>query len=144
LNYKDEWWGLGLEGGLDTQWGLGSGFSLFGNISGAILYGFHDIDFKDKDAPRQRNTNGKGEVIDLDSSYRISHPILDLMMGLRYDHMFYNDRFHLGLQLGWEHHIYFSQNQFPVFTDNAAIGNFVSNQGDLSFQGWTIAARFDF
>jgi Legionella pneumophila major outer membrane protein precursor len=144
LKYKDEWWGLGLEGGLDTQWGLGSGFSLFGNICGAILYGFHDIDFKDKDIPRQRNTNHKGEFADLDNVYRISHPILDLMMGLRYDYMFYNDRFHLGFQLGWEHHIYFSQNQFPVFVDDAAVGTFVSNQGDLTFQGWAFAARFDF
>ena len=71
-------------------------------------------------------------------------PFLDMMAGLRYDHMFYNDRFHLGLQVGWEHHIYFSQNQFPVFVDDVSKGSFVSNQGDLTFQGWTFAARFDF
>jgi hypothetical protein len=144
LDYKDEWWGMGLEGGLDTQWGLGSGFSLFGNISGAILYGFHDIDFKDKNTPPQFNDNPKGVFVDMDYTYRVSHPIFDLMMGLRYDHMFYDDRFHLGLQLGWEHHIYFSQNQFPVFADDVSIGSFVQNQGDLTFQGWTLAARFDF
>lgn len=135
LEYKDKWWGLGLEGGLDTQWMLGCGWSLFGNMATAILYGFHDLDFKDEDSTR---------FVDLDDVYRISHPILDLQMGVRYDHMFANDRFHLGLQVGWEHHVYFSQNQFPVFTDSNAKGTFVQNQGDLTFQGWTFATRFDF
>ncbi len=144
VEYKDEWWGLGLEGGLDTQWGLGCGFSLFGNFAGAILYGFHDIDYRDTDKPPQANTTSKGKFANLDQSYRISHPIFDLMMGLRYDHMFCNDSFHLGLQVGWEHHIYFSQNQFPVFVDDVSLGDFISNQGDLAFQGWTVAARFDF
>jgi hypothetical protein len=144
VEYKDHWWGLGLEGGLDTQWGLGSGWSLFGNLTAAIIYGFHDIDMEDEDSPAQNNTNSRGEFVDLDNSFRISHPILDLLFGLRYDHMFSNDRFHLGLQLGWEHHVYFSQNQFPVFTDDISLGSFVANQGDLTLQGWTLGARFDF
>ncbi len=144
VEYKDNWWGLGLEGGLDTQWGLGSGWSLFGNLTGAIVYGFHAIDVDDVDSPAQNNTTSKGKFVDLDNSYRISHPILDLVMGLRYDHMFSNDRFHLGLQLGWEHHVYFSQNQFPVFVDDVSLGSIVSNQGDLTLQGWSIGARFDF
>lgn len=144
LSFKDEWWGIGLEGGLDTQWGLGAGFSIFGNIAGAIIYGFHDIDMRDIDSPAQVNTLPNGELVDLDESYRISHPIFDLMMGLRYDHMFFNDRFHLGLQIGWEHHVYFSQNQFPAFVNTPSIGTVVSNQGDLAFQGWTFAVRFDF
>ena len=144
VEYKDKWWGIGLEGGLDTQWGLGSGWSLFGNLTAAIVYGFHDLDVEDEDTPAQIRTNSKGQFVDLDSSYRVSHPILDIMMGLRYDHMFSNDQFHLGLQLGWEHHVYFSQNQFPVFVDDLNLGTVVSNQGDLTLQGWTLGARFDF
>lgn len=135
---KDHWYGIGLEGGLDTQWGLGCGWSLFGNLSAAILYGFHHIDFKTNDQPTDV------EFIDLKDSYRVSHPILDLAMGVRWDNMFYDDRLHLGLQVGWEHHIYFSQNQFPVFVNDPSIGVFASNQGDLALQGWTFSARFDF
>ncbi len=135
---KDRWFGIGLEGGLDTQWGLGNGWSIFGNLSAAILYGFHHIDYETKDKP------SNFEFVDLDYHYRVSHPTLDLSMGLRWDNMFDNDRFHLGLQLGWEHHIYFSQNQFPTFVDDVSLGSFVSNQGDLTFQGWTFSARFDF
>ena len=149
IEYKDEWWGIGLEGGLDTQWGLGSGWSLFGNMTGAILYGFHDIDVEDEVSPAVTisgyfTPTSKGTFVDMDNTYRVSHPILDIMMGLRYDRMFSNDQFHLGLQLGWEHHVYFSQNQFPVFVDDVNLGTIVSNQGDLTFQGWTLSARFDF
>lgn len=141
VGLKDRWYGIGLEGGLDTQWGLGSGWSLFGNVSTAILYGLHKI----TDVNRYQPT-GLAEVtfMDFRDSRRISHPILDIEAGVRWDNMFSNDRFHLGLQIGWEHHVYFSQNQFPIFTSNASLGTYVNNQGDLTLQGWTFAARFDF
>jgi len=142
--YKDQWWGIGLEGGLDTQWGLGAGWSLFGNLSTAIIYGFHTLKYEDEDSPATAATASNGDFVKLHNTYRVSHPVLDLVMGLRYDYMFYNDRFHVGLALGWENHIYFNQNQFPVFVDDVAKGVFVSNQGDLTYQGWTVAARFDF
>lgn len=144
VDYRDNWWGLGVESGLDTQWGLGCGWSLFANFTGAILYGFHDIDYRDNDSPPQFTTTASGKFVNLDSSNRISHPILDMMLGVRYDHMFCNDRFHLGLEVGWEHHVYFSQNQFPVFVDDVSLGTYVANQGDLTYQGWTVGARFDF
>ncbi len=144
VSYRDHWWGIGLQGGLDTQWGLGCGWSLFANMAGGIIYGIHDLDFKDKDSPAQLNTTTSGTFANLDNGYRIAHPVMDGMLGVRYDHMFCNDRFHLGLEIGWEHHIYFSQNQFPVFTSDDSRGTLVSNQGDLTFQGWTVAARFDF
>lgn len=144
VELRDKWWGVGLEGGLDTQWGLGGGFSFFGNLTAAIIYGFHDFDNKEQDSPAFTRSLPNGKFVDLDNTYRISHPILDLMMGLRYDYMFSDDRFHVGLQVGWEHHVYFSQNQFPVFVDDVNQGTFVRNQGDLTLQGWTFAARFDF
>ncbi len=140
VRFKDHWWAIGLEGGLDTQWGLGNGWSIFGNLTAAILYGFHDLDVDEENEVNEVET----EFADLDQTYRISHPILDLQMGLRWDNMFDGDRFHLGLQVGWEHHIYFSQNQFPKFYDDTSAGMFVSNQGDLTLQGWTFSARFDF
>ena len=136
--FKDHWWGIGLEGGLNTLWGLGSGWSIYGDVGAAIIYGFHHITQKEK----IEGSSGKFE--NLENSYHISHPILDLALGLRWDHMFEHDRFHIGLHAGWEHHVYFSQNQFLYFTDDFNTGNFVTNQGDLTFQGWTVGARFDF
>lgn len=150
VKLKDRWWGLGLEGGLDTQWGLGSGWSIFGNLATAIIYGFHQSKVEDEDSPAALNSsNGasslpRGDYAHVSNSYRVSHPILDLQGGLRWDNMFDDDRYHLGLQIAWEHHVYFSQNQLMNFSDDFNFGKFVTNQGDLTLQGWTFSARFDF
>ncbi len=138
LDLRNHFWGLGLAAGLDTQWGLGGGWSIYGNGTFAILYGFHELDRKDKLEVVNFN------FVNMDYSYRVSRAVGDLQLGLRWDAMFAKDRFHFGIQAGWEHHIYFSQNQFPRFVDDTALGNFVANQGDLTFQGWTLSARFDF
>ncbi len=138
LDLRNHFWGLGVAAGLDTQWGLGSGWSIYGNATFAILYGFHELDRKDELEPTDFN------FVNMDQSYRVSRTVGDLQLGLRWDTMFDKDRFHFGIQAGWEHHVYFSQNQFPRFVDNIALGDFVANQGDLTFQGWTLSARFDF
>src|SRR5262249_13903429 len=49
IRYKDRWWGIGLESGIDTQWGLGGGWSIFCDLAAAILWGRHNIKFVDKD-----------------------------------------------------------------------------------------------
>lgn len=136
---RDKFWGIGLAAGLDIQWGLGCGFSLYSDGAFAILYGLHKIDRDDL-----IYTPAKTPYVDMNESYHVSRVIGDLELGLRWDRMFDNDRFYLRLQAGWEHHVYSAQNQFPRFVDNSALGDFVANQGDLSFQGWTFAARFDF
>ena len=141
IDMKNKFWGLGPRFGLDTQWGLGSGFSIFGNAAFSLLYGFFETAFHELD----RQTNNIGVPYGAThNSFRQTVAITDLQLGLRWDHMFDKDRFHFGLQAGWEHHMFFSQNQFSRFVDNYEKGNFIINQGDLTTQGWTLSARFDF
>ena len=135
-NSKNKWWGLGVEGGLDSLWGLGCGFSIYGDLAAAIEYGFHKF--------KVQNWSDDTTVVSMRQSYRVSHPVLDLQLGLRWDQSFACDSFNIGLRAGWEHHVYFSQNQFPYFVDDLADGLIVSNQGDLTYQGWTVGAHFSF
>ncbi|MEN9344211.1 MAG: hypothetical protein RLZZ453_998 [Chlamydiota bacterium] len=137
VTMSDHWWGLGIEGGLDTQWGFGGGWSVFGNIAAAVLYGLHEIE-------NENNLVDGSVFATFSDSYHITHPMLDFTLGLRWDHLFCQDRFHIGFDLGWEHHLFLSQNQFPVFLDDVSPGAFVANQGDLTLQGWTFSVRFDF
>ena len=138
IDMKNNFWGLGPRLGLDTQWGLGSGFSLYGNASLSLLYGFFTTAFHQLN----RAANGIGTPFaSTHNSFRQSAATTDLQLGLRWDHMFDNDRFHFGLQAGWEHHMFFSQNQFSKFV---SLNNVVINQGDLTTEGWTLSARFDF
>ena len=144
ITYKDRWWGLGIEAGFDTQWGLGQGWSIFANLAAAILYGEHRIKMKDKDDPAFVFITPTGTFVRLKDKPWIAHPILDLQLGIRWDKMLANDHLHLGIQLGWENHVYFSQNQFPIFGDDFNLGKFFANQGDLSLEGWTLGLRLDF
>jgi hypothetical protein len=139
VELRNHFWGIGLATGLDTQWGLGGGWSIYGNAAFAILYGIHDLDRDD-----ELSNLDEFKFVNMDDTYRVSRTVGDLQLGLRWDTMFDGDRFHFGIQAGWEHHVYFGQNQFARFVDDQAIGNFLANQGDLSFQGWTLSARFDF
>ncbi len=136
------YWGMGIRTGLDTQWGLGKGWSIYGNAAISLLYGFFHVEHEEERTPS--STGVEVTLIDLTNSYRAGRAVTDLQLGLRWDHMFCKDRFHFGIQAGWEHHMFFSQNQFMTFVDDITDGIFVQNQGDLELQGWTLAARFDF
>jgi hypothetical protein len=149
VKYRDQWWGIGLVGGLGTQWGLWEDWSIFGNLAGAILYGDHRIRMRVKDRPpttSQFFTSSlpKGVFARLKNNMRNVVPILDLELGLRWDWMFANDRLHLGAECGWENHLYFSQNQFPIFCDGLNMGKFFANQGNLALTGAKFAVRLDF
>lgn len=139
IEMKTDFWGLGLEAGIDTQWGLGGGWSIFGNAGFGMLYGFHEPDRED-----EARNGVEFDFVDMDWSYRTTRAIADLELGLRFDSWTNDERLHFRIQAGWEHHIYFSQNQFVHFVDDVAIGNFIGNQGDLTLQGWTLSARLDF
>lgn len=150
VRYKDRWWGIGLESGIDTQWSLGGGWSIFCDLAAAILLGRHHLRLIDKDKPPATITDistsfPKGKYAKIKQQIRrVAHPILDLALGLRWDWKFDDDRFHLGLQAGWENHVYFSQNQFMFIPNVRNRGAFYSNQGDMTFQGWTFGAQFEF
>ncbi len=140
---KCNFWGFGPRSGLNTQWGLGCGFSIIGNGAVSILYG----NFQGNDLQQQRlSGTSNNTVVNNTDSVRVSRAISELVLGLRWDKMLADDSLHLGIQAGWENLMFFGQNQFKNFsgTTQTSAGNFVSNQGDLTIQGWTLSARLDF
>ncbi len=140
---KNDYWGLGLHSGLNTQWGLGAGVSLFGNAAVSILNGF----FKVNDYETTNFSNGThNDNVSNNDSFRIGRVIGELAMGVRWDTMLANDHCHLGIQGGWEQLMFFGQNQFKHFygTFPSNQGSYFANQGDLTFQGWTLSVRLDF
>lgn len=132
--------GIGILGGLDTQWGLGCGWSFFANYSGSLLYGYFHVNNSESGVSAGVTTN----FYSVNDFYHVDRFINDLMLGLRYDYMFCDDLYHVGLQIGWEHHMFFGQNQFMRFVDDNHPGVFASNQGDLTLQGFSLQVRFDF
>jgi hypothetical protein len=142
LHKKCTWWGIGPEAGVDLHCVLGKGFTVFGNAAGSIEYGLHKTKDKELDINLQ-NSGVDPLYVEVSDSYRMSHPIFDLQLGLRWEYLF-GDRLHFSLDLAWEHHIYYSLNRFPYFVSDFAVGNFRDQDGDKTYEGWTLSAGFDF
>jgi hypothetical protein len=128
----------GIRGGLDTQWGLGSGWSFFGDLALSLLYG------------KQRMHSPQ----DLSSGVRVQHThnawsavrsMIDLAVGLRWDHLFgCNDAYRIRLQLGWEQTALLGFEKDMNYMNGTLPGKFAYNSGDLAVSGVSFQARFDF
>ncbi|MBS0649805.1 MAG: hypothetical protein JSR93_01460 [Verrucomicrobia bacterium] len=140
VHLKQDFWGIGLRGGLDTEWHLISGLSIYANGALSLLYGF----FKDVRIEKSVSKAGvKGRNLYGVNSKRCEQAITELQLGLRWDQMFSHDRFHFRIQTGWEHMMFFDHNHLFLFLDPYS-ANLTEYSGNLSFQGWTTSARFDF
>lgn len=137
----NNFWGLGLRGGLASEFGLKWGISLVGDLSVSLLYGVFETSYSERFSTPSKLI---GTTLAEDNSFHSGKAVTDINLGLRWNRSFAKDRIRLLLQAGWEHHMFFSQNQIMHFVDGQSWGNFVQNQGDLYFQGWTASLRFFF
>lgn len=120
LNDKQRYTAVGPLLGLQGEWGLCSGFSLYGNVAASVLYGRstvhqHDFDFFTAPISQQFITRTKKQVRNWDCN-------IDLGLGVRYDTCIC-DAYRVSLLLGLEHHEYFNQARLSA------------DRGDLSFDG---------
>ncbi|MGE0671154.1 MAG: Lpg1974 family pore-forming outer membrane protein, partial [Parachlamydiales bacterium] len=132
----DKFWGLGFFAGLDSDWMLGWGFSLFGDAGLAVLLGYFDVD--------QHGTFNGATNSKIKDSFRTGRPIFDLDLGLKWARKIYNERFALAFKVGYEYHLYFNQNQFLLSNGNDGFELFNPVNGDLTYQGVTFSGQFDF
>jgi hypothetical protein len=133
-NLKNNFWGLGPSGGLNTTWNLltrqNHSLSLFGDLSGAIMYGhwrFGDVYKND---------------IQQEVSIKLSHinggaTMVRTIMGFGWDANCCQDRCHFSARLGYEMQFWLDQLQFYSF-DTGRLSN------ELTLQGGTLDFRFDF
>ncbi len=146
VEMKNHFWGVGPTAGLDSQWMLGEGWSIYGNLEAALLYGCFEVKREDElSAPLVIDgSKAETEFVDIENSYRDLRAIVDLQLGVKWSRNFNHDQERIALHAGWESHVYFDQNQFMYFADDINIGTNFTNQGNLNLQGWTIGAEFDF
>ncbi|HSX04074.1 MAG TPA: Lpg1974 family pore-forming outer membrane protein [Rhabdochlamydiaceae bacterium] len=141
-------WGIGPRAGLNTAWHLSREFSLLGNI--ALTGYFERFTVKRFDysvQPTLLSTNavpgtatagiGDSEV-HLKNKFSTIEPVIEWMLGVRWEMWFLCDQYHFSLDAGWEEQVWFGQNQF---LRNQVM---VSPEGNLVLGGLTVHARFDF
>ncbi len=140
---KNNYWGVGIRGGLDTQWGLGSGWSLYGKLALSILWGKFKVS---EEAEVQNETTGtEADVMTIRNKFTVMRPVADLALGLRYDTTFSDDSWGMGFWAGWETHYFWGQNKlFKFVGDGAHTSILDENDGDLAVGGVNVGLSFDF
>lgn len=137
VHFDSDYWGVGIRMGVDTLWGLGKGFSLYGDGSASLLSGDFDVDMHEK--LKKSHTDKAKIKRDVDNVVAAA----DLALGIQWDYLFSRDRYHVGVKLGWEFDIFCDQNQLLIFTGSNP-GAIRVRDDDLTFQGLTVGFRFDF
>ena len=138
---SDRFWGIGIRGGLDIQWGLFYDFSFFTNQAASLLYGYHSVC---QDEFASLNCGPQSPLFSVEDFHHVGALILEMQIGMRYDWISCDQCYHVGIDFGWEQHYHPNQNQLLLFTDDVMTGKFVVNQGDLGIQGWFLSVRVDF
>lgn len=141
---RNDFWGIGPRLGVDTTWFFNSHFSMFANISGALLWGNFDVKDKQKlpgsANPKYTRSNGDFHAI---------VPNLKTLVGVQWETNFNDDANHLGIQLGYEFQYWWRQNQILDISSTYAlllpeVPKYERQSGDLSINGVTIEFRLDF
>ncbi len=128
VSMKNKFWGIGPRSGMFTEWGLGKGFSCFGNLALSILYGEFYV-HQDEDA-----TVGVLQRLKERDLFHLSCCTTDVALGLQWRCRA------AALRGAWEQHYFFGQNQLLHFAKNTI----VSNGEDLSLQGWSLSFTWEF
>ena len=117
-NNRSHYGGVGPELGLDFEWLIRSGWSVYANLAGAVLFGRFNVTYHEK----YTDANATNE--DKFRKHRSPcQPIFDAALGVRWRGCFFDRNFLA--QLGLERHQIFNQNQ-------------ITRHGDLYLQGVTL------
>lgn len=156
--------GVGLKIGTDGAWHFADHWSILAKISGSLLYGKYN--FKETLAGFQPDPLPDGFPALLpwneffkDDAFRV-RTNLEGFLGLTWKTGLCNDRYNIGLSIGYDISQWFQLNSLPVFEDsvqiyeqfnvdvpelsvNTSYFQHAAN-GDISYQGLSVRASFDF
>jgi len=132
---SNDFWGIGLRAGLESEWIIGAGWKFIGTASSSLLFGRFDFS--------QEATSN------FDLSYNIHHelyeisPNFELGLALNWGTHFSSNRYYLNMQVGYEFHYWLQQNHMVKFTTSYDSGDYtVSNY--FSLNGLAFRLEFDF
>ena len=143
VHSRNNFWGVGLRGGLNTTWGLGAGVSLYGNVALSALWGRFKLEQTHTLTSGEGPANPAVVVSNFQDRFQVCRPVADLAFGIRYDTTFSDDSWGFGMWAGWEHHYFWGQNKFIRF-EGDHFSALDTNNGDFSTAGVNIGMSLDF
>lgn len=128
----------GVQLGSEGCWMFTPRVSAYTSLTGALLFMTQNIK-----GAGESNPDTSYEYVKT-SPYNMIVPAFDIEIGLRWDRNFFEDKFHIGLKLGYELHTLVNFNSY--LSNNAEKENLSGNafSPDFSLQGIVAGLRFDF
>lgn len=124
-NSKAEFLSIGPLVGVEGDWGIGCGFSLYGNVSVSVLYGTFRVNSHTTSVSSTDINNDH-----LSNHIQACQPVVDFGFGVRWKGCFCTSKV-IVVHLGLEEHRYFNHNQFCGY-------------GDLSLDGVSLAVGIEY
>jgi len=153
VNITNDFKGTGIRSGVQSLWHLGCGFGIYGNMAASLIYGRFEIDH-DENNRLAVTPYTKQKVLKTEERFKATRGILDMALGVQWSAFFCGCKYGVSGAIGWEHHLFFNQNQMWRITrigaDPVALPNntgenvFSKRAGSLSTQGWTLTIQFEF
>ncbi len=138
---ENDFWGVGLRAGLDTDWRLSQnfgGFGVFGNVAASMLYGKFRIDQN-----MQIAANPTGSFVVFDRHY-MNVPNAEIAMGITWGTFLSQNRYYLNMKAGYEFHVWFDQLCMrKFFFDSPSFANDVVARGNLTLNGFSFRVSLD-
>ena len=133
-NLKNNFWGIGPEAGLNIQWNLFAdekqSFNLFGNFSGALMWGHWRFSDLFENSIQQKVKVRLNQI-------KSGASMVRTFMGFEWSSYFNKNRHRFSTKLGYEMQFWLDQLQFYSF-----VGGRLTNQ--LTLQGGTLEFCLDY
>lgn len=144
-------WGLGPRAGIQVEGSLGDGFSLYGKLSGALLYSYFQSSYKQSVSNVPDNA-GYGQM-HFKGKNHLFMPTAQMGLGVNWETSINDKRQHVTLAAGYEVEYFWRANQMLEADDTIPFFSLTSNtrrmsiertSEDVMFYGLTLKARLDF
>jgi hypothetical protein len=137
VSMKNKFIAPGLLNGIDLDWKLKRGWSLYSTLGFSIQYGMVYIHQLEKISFEE------GKRFNIYDCFTMAKPILDLALGFQWETYLCKKRYHFALQAGLEQHLFFAQNQLFRFAAHDTTPLSLSH-GILSLTGLTASLIFSY
>ena len=132
-------WLLGMRAGVYTNWELGCGVRMFGNLASALFYEHFNTS-------THQNSTIEAVTNKRHVTSKVGHtaPSLEMGIGFGWGTYFAQNKWHFDVTGGWDYLIFWNQNYMRPLIHTVSDAQGEGSAGDLAMQGLTLTFRFDF
>ncbi len=143
---ENDFWGFGSRAGIKTDWIIGKGWNLFGNIAASLLFGKFEID---QNVNQTGATVGSSQGFEIEEEFYQNVPNMDIELGIAWNKYFNKQKYRIQIAAAYEFHEWWNQmNMRRIYGNGTAspgtiIQSDTVSRGNLTLNGFSLNVRFD-